>query len=149
MWTSPRLNVCICVIVSLCREYDIVVLSLGDNNRDGPIGLNIFLDSDTTPRRLFPSEFCSFILSKWILDLVCYAMRENKHLHIHLSVVDQVLQRIGAWVVVLQLSVIRHSACCDVFRLYNSTDVNRLDVGEVWEYACPYTPYCLWRNVRN
>lgn len=130
-WTTPRLDVCICVIVSLCCEYDIVVLSLEDNNKDEPTGFNTFFESDTTKRRLFPSEFCSFILSKWILDLVCYTMRENECLHIHPSVVDQVLQRIGARVVVLELRVIRHSPCCDVFRSYNSTDVDRLDVGEV------------------
>lgn len=86
---------------------------------------------DITPRRIFPNEYCSFIPGKQILHLVCYSVRENECLHIHLSVVDQVLQRIGARVVVLQLGIVRHGACCDVTRTYNSTDVDCLNVGEI------------------
>lgn len=53
-WKSPqslnvenlRLDVCICVIVSLCYEYYLIFLSFEDNNEDEPIGFNMLLESE-------------------------------------------------------------------------------------------------------
>ena len=57
--------------------------------------------------------------------------------------VDQVLQRVGTGVVILEFSIVRDSSCGGVIRSDYTTDVNSLNVGEVWENSRSCRAGCL------
>lgn len=57
----------------------------------------------------------------------------SRNLHVHLGVVDEVLQRVSARVEVLQLCVVGDCADSGVEGSDHPADVDRLDVGEVGE----------------
>lgn len=59
------------------------------------------------------------------------------HLHIHLGVVDEVLKRVRARIVILELCVVGDGADGWVEGADDAAHVDRLDVGEVREYPCP------------
>lgn len=67
------------------------------------------------------------------------------HLHIHLGVVDEVLQWVSTWVVILELCIVGDCPDGGVEGSYHPTDVHRLDVGEVGEYSRPWCT-CGLRN---
>lgn len=63
----------------------------------------------------------------------CAFLNPTGNLHVHLGVVDEVLQRVGARVEVLQLGVVGDGADSGVEGSHHPADVDRLDVGEVGE----------------
>lgn len=72
------------------------------------------------------------------LKRVATVVRWDSHLHVNLGVVDEILQRVSARVVVLELCVVGDGADGGVMGPDHPTDVDRLDVGEVGEYSCPW-----------
>lgn len=67
--------------------------------------------------------------------LATIAMRSSS-LHFHLGVVDEILQRVGAGVVIAELSVICDYSCGRIVGAHHTADVHRLDVGEVSKDPC-------------
>lgn len=63
----------------------------------------------------------------------CAFLSPTRNLHVHLGVVDEVLQRVSARVEVLQLCVVGDCADSGVEGSDHPADVDRLDVGEVGE----------------
>lgn len=61
----------------------------------------------------------------------------GSHLHVHPSVVDEILERVSARVVVLELCVVGDGADGGVVGSDHPADVDWLDVGEVGEYSRP------------
>ena len=55
------------------------------------------------------------------------------NLHIHPGVVDEILQRVSTGVEVFELSIVGDRARGWIMRVHRTTDVDRLDVGEVRE----------------
>lgn len=70
---------------------------------------------------------------------VATVLRCDSHLHVDLGVVDEILQRVSARAVVLELCVVGDSANGGVMGTDHPADVDQLDVGEVWEYSCPWS----------
>lgn len=60
----------------------------------------------------------------------------SSSLHFHLGVVDEILQRVDAGVVVAELSVVGDYSCGGVVGAHHTADVHRLDVREVSEDPC-------------
>ena len=59
------------------------------------------------------------------------------HLHVHLGVVDEILQRISTRVVILELGVVGDGPDGWVQGSHHPADIHRLDVGEVGEDSRP------------
>lgn len=69
------------------------------------------------------------------------------NLHIHLGVVDEVLQRISTRIVILQLCVVGDCPDGGVKRSDYPAHIDRLDVGEVREYSRPWCTCGLWNYL--
>lgn len=67
------------------------------------------------------------------------------HLHFRLGVVDEILQWVSTWIVVLELCVVGDRPGGGVEGPDHPADVDLLDVREVGEYACPWRA----RGLRN
>lgn len=68
----------------------------------------------------------------------------NSDLHIHLCVVDEILQRISTRIVILELCIVGDCPNGGIEGSDHPADVDRLDVGEVGEYPCPRCTCGLW-----
>lgn len=52
-------------------------------------------------------------------------------LHVHLGVVDEILQRVSTGIIVFELGVVGDDASSRIIGVHQTTDVHHLDVGEV------------------
>lgn len=79
----------------------------------------------------------------------CVFLNTTWNLHVHLSVVDEVLQRVSARVEILELGVVGDGADRGVKGSDHPADVDRLDVGEVWENSSSWSTGSLWKYCRE
>lgn len=69
-------------------------------------------------------------------NMLATTVMRSSSLHFHLGVVDEILQRVDAGVVVAELSVVGDYSCGGVVGAHHTADVHRLDVGEVSKDPC-------------
>lgn len=69
----------------------------------------------------------------------CVSEPPTWNLHVHLGVVDEILQRVRARVEILQLGVVGDGADGGIEGSDHPADIDRLDVGEVREDPCSWS----------
>lgn len=105
----------------------------------------VVLQSDGRGWSIKKKGMGSNVAQKWNVGFKMYFHNcTNSDLHIHLGVVDEILQRISTRIVILELCIVGDCPNGGIEGSDHPADVDRLDVGEIGEYPRPRCTCGLW-----